>query len=208
MKTHNLKRFNKAPIALLMAAIATGQAVVIPRQSHAIVAVVTGGAAVPGLIVLGAGLALVPAGLIVARGNHPDEPRSAPAFFAGAIGALTGLGAVLAGIVILDESGAPTPDFQEITADEAFAAQITSQEMRAFNRPSALERVNAVSESIARGIADRKISDPREAMDFAHSEWSAAHEGGIIGDLVYSALTKRGAHALEKARPESARDHG
>lgn len=193
--------FRKSTVALLAAVLMLSQATLAPRQSKAVVAAVTGGAAVPALIVLGAGAAVTGLGVALLSSLGPgfgdacDNDGCALEVMAPAGLGLLG---VLVGIILLDDSGAPTPDFQAISSDEAQAAQIAPAEAKAFNR--SLERINAVSESIAREIADHKIRTTREALELANAEWDKVHDDGLIGDLAYAALTKRGALAIRKAQ--------
>ena len=183
------KSISSSRIALIIAGVMACQSALVPRPSHALVAALTGGTAIPALIVIGAGTVAVPLG-----------------------GALTqwldiwGLGYyeiisvadILMGLIMLDQSGAPTPDLAKISAAEAQAGGIAPGEMHAFNRE--LDRINSVSESIARGIADHRITQARDAVEFARSEWSTAHEQSLISDAAYSALKKRGDVAATRAQ--------
>jgi hypothetical protein len=202
----NLNRNGKASIALLVAGLTLSQASLAPRQSHAIIAIASGGTAIPALIVLGAGVGGVGIGLALATG--PFTGLIVVPSYVG-VNAQTGIGvglsaagllALLAGLVMLDESGVPTPNFQSLTLAKAQEAGISSQEMRAFNRQ--LDRTNSVSESIARGIAQGKIADANVAVQYAHGEWVEAHERGLISADAYTALNKLSAHAVQKAQAQ------
>lgn len=177
-------------VAVLAIALTAGQATLAPRPAHALAAVLTGGTAVPALVLLGAGAVAMPLGGYVLT-SPPPEIEGLYIFIGGLFSAFIGL-------VMLDESGTPTPDFRAISFEEARTLEITSGERNAFNRQ--LDRINATSESIARELAGRGFKNARKAIDFARSEWSAAHERGEIGDAAYTALIRRGAAALNQVR--------
>lgn len=207
----SIKRNWKATTAMLALGLTLSQASLMPRQSHAIVAIASGGTAIPALIVLGAGalvtgaeLQLLGAALCAGLdGRHCGRggllgPVLGRLGMANLVILPVGVLAVLTGLVMLDESGAPTPDFQKLTPAKAQEASITNGELRAFNRQ--LDRINSVSESIARGFASKQISDAKVAVEFAHSEWTEAHERGLISNNAFSALTKLSAKAVQQVQ--------
>lgn len=179
-------------IALITAGVMACQSTLAPRPSHALVAALTGGTAIPALIVIGAGTVAVPGAWWWA------VSPSGTGIYSWAEAELVAVGAILVGLVLLDESGAPTPDLTRISPAEAQGGGISPSGMHAFNRE--LDRINSVSESIARGIADHRITQARDAVAFARSEWSTAHEQGLISDAAYSALTKRGDTTAARAQ--------
>jgi|GEM_PF-7043866 len=196
----SIKRNWKATTAMLALGLTLSQASLMPQQSHAIVAIASGGTAVPALIVFAAGAIAIPVGAHILLRNpvciecsgNPYIGISGFALFA------AGAAAFLTGIVMLDESGAPTPDFQKLTPAKAQEASIANGEMRSFNRQ--LDRINSVSESIARGFASKQIVDAKVAVEYARSEWTEAHERGLISNDAFSALTKLSAKAVQQAQ--------
>lgn len=189
---------NKMPVvALLVAGMIGGQSIVAPRQSHALVFAASGGTALPALILLGAGAAATVGGgfLFV---EDPKWSNMGPGALGvtGAVTAFTGIFAILSGIILLDESGAPTPDFQPLTPAKAEAAGIAPREMRGFNRQ--LDRINSVSESIARGVAQKNFTDTQAALRYVHGEWQAARDNNFISNDAFAALSALSTHSYQE----------
>jgi hypothetical protein len=208
----NLNRNWIASTALLVAGLTLTQASIAPRQSHAIVAIASGGTAVPALIVIGAGAA-------VFGGSVGLMKYCGSGFHGGGTGKCSrgvtivsifsflpmfwSIPTVLVGLVFLDESGAPTPNFKPISPELAQEAGIPAREMRAFNKPNQLDRTNSVSESIARGFAENNITDAESGMAYSHDEWTEAHARGLISTDAFNALTKLSDYAYKKAQAQA-----
>lgn len=190
-----MKSLQLPMIALLVAGVTAGQAAFAPRQSQAVVAVLSGGTAIPALIVLGAGALAAGGGaaIFVTEGSNEVNGKAA-----GAVLGVSGVLAILTGIVLLDESGAPTPDFQILTPAKAQEAGIAPRQMRGFNRQ--LDRINSVSESIARGIAQKKITDAQAALQYVHGEWVEARESNLISSDAFAALNALSAHSYQQLK--------
>ncbi|MGK5084206.1 hypothetical protein WDW37_12995, partial [Bdellovibrionota bacterium FG-1] len=97
--------------------------------------------------------------------------------------------ALLVGVIMLDDRGAPTTQMAPMTEQERLEIGATPAGMRAFNR--ALGRMNGVSESIARQIADQRITDSDVALRLIHDQWAEAAHDGVISELAYSTLVLR-----------------
>jgi hypothetical protein len=208
-----MKSKNLPAVAALVATLTFGQAALAPRQSHAIVAVATGGAAAVPLIVFGAGALSTTAGLAIATpagvfygtfflAQSPAILFKLPALGWGTVLTWAGLGALLTGLIMLDETGAPSPDFQPLSDAEIDAAHILPEEARAHDRQ--LDRINSVSESLARDLAELKLEDPNEALRYVAEGWAKACNGGMLNKRACAAVVKRGALALRKAQEAAA----
>jgi hypothetical protein len=202
----NLNRHFKTSTALLVAGLTLTQVSLAPRQSHAILAIGSAGAAVPALVVMGASAAVF--GGTQALQKHCGGALRAPTGKCSA--ALVSLSDIsfipmalsfstfFAALVFLDESGAPTSDFRALTPDLAQEAGISAKGMRAFNRQ--LDRINSVSESNARGIAQDNISDEDSAVQYAHRGWIEAHERGVISNEAFIALGQLSDHVVQMSK--------
>jgi hypothetical protein len=210
MKTHIFSR-TAAPIAFLVAGLTLTQATLAPRQSHAIASIGSGVGIVPALIVMGAGAGVAGAGFgfdAVAKKSKWadfcydgimawDQCRHQGLVGAASMGQFVGIAAILFGVLILDDGGAPTPDFQQLTPAKALEFGISGPEVASFNHQ--LDRINAVSESIARDIAARSNDTVETATYYAHSEWMNAKRLGLISANALSALRKMGTQLADRS---------
>jgi hypothetical protein len=199
----NLLRTPYSAMALLVAGLTFTQASLQPRYSRAFTAVASGGSLVPALVIIGASPLLggaIGAGVAVLTSAtcSPSGCRKNQAMASGLGTALViSLIGVIYGLVVLDESGAPTVDLQPLTPETARENGISEAGTRIFNRH--LDRINSVSESIARGLSEIGITETDASLEYIHSGWAAAEAQGIISGEARAVLQILAEKTLQKA---------
>ncbi|MGK5085146.1 hypothetical protein WDW37_17805 [Bdellovibrionota bacterium FG-1] len=184
--TRSNKSFIRLALALTLMTFITTQAIA-PRRAQAALALSSVGI-VPALIVLAAASPIIGVGIGVSV-QELSHAKPRPSYLI-----TQTIIAVLIGLVVLDDQGAPTSQMAKMSEPEMKKIGATAIQMKAFNR--SLDRINGVSESIAKNIAAQNLTNASDATRLAHEQWTMAVTDGVISEKAYSALVLR-AKSLE-----------
>lgn len=187
------KSLSRGVTVLIMSAVLSQ--VTVPRPARAFLTLGTGGGALAAVVILGAGSGSLMAGNVVA-GKERSRPALSekPGFGL----KLAGILGIMAGIVVLDDTGAPTPRFRELGPELAASAGLTPTQRRAFNRDR--HRLNAVAESIAHELAAAGPIGLEQALGISRARWREARQANVIRtDEAFQALEAVSAYLRTKS---------
>lgn len=157
----------KSVAFIVLATLFTSSALVSTRSAHAFVAGATAGSAIPGLVVVGAGLLAVGGGAAVLFSSDGSSPGSSAegVLIESALLGVPGVIAALVGIILLDEKGQVSAKYVPLTSKQAIQAGLSAAELKAYSDD--LDTINAVAELVASDLADSQ----QLTLSYSQAQW-------------------------------------